>query len=92
LSPGCDRSYNYMTSSNIYKENGGRVGTMPFQIVIEDEGLNDSETMLCLRVDAHLVAKNLTTAQMKFLVGEILDRIAGSEGEDEPESVKRQLH
>jgi hypothetical protein len=92
LIPGSDRSYICMTSSNIYKENGGRVGTMPFQIVIEDEGLSDSETMLCLRVDTHLVAKNLTTAQMKFLVGEILDRIAGSEGEDEPESVKRQLH
>jgi hypothetical protein len=89
---GSDRSYSYMISSKIYEENGERGGTTPFQIVIEAEELSDSETMLCLRVDTHLIAKNLTTAQMKFLVGEILDRIAVSEGEKEPKSSKRQLH
>jgi hypothetical protein len=76
-----------MTSSKIYEENGERGGTMPFQIVIEAEGLSDSETMLCLRVDTRLIARNLTTAQTKFLVGEILDRIAASEGEKEPKAV-----
>jgi hypothetical protein len=65
---------------------------MPFQMVIEDEGLSGSETMLCLRVDMHLIAENLTTAQMKFLVGEILDRIAASEGDQERKIGQRQLH
>jgi hypothetical protein len=81
-----------MTSPKIYEENAERGRTTSFKIVIEAKGLSDSETRLCLRVDTHLIVKNLTAAQMKFLVGEILDRIAGSEGEDEPESVKRQLH
>ena len=57
-----------MTSSSMYKENrdnGGRT-SLP-QMVIEVEGLGESETRLGLIVDTHLVAKNLTTAQMKFL-------------------------
>jgi hypothetical protein len=64
---------------------------MPFQMVIEDEELTDSETMLCLRVDTHLIAKNLTTAQMKFLVGEILDRTATSVGVQEPKGLEQQF-
>lgn len=65
---------------------------MPFQIVIEAEELNNRETILCLRVDTELVAKNLTTAQMKFLISEILDRFVGSDAWKEPESIERQLH
>ena len=82
-----------MTSSSMYKENrdnGGRT-SLP-QMVIEVEGLGESETRLGLIVDTHLVAKNLTTAQMKFLVGAILDRIDVFEGEKEPKSFERQLH
>jgi hypothetical protein len=37
------------------------------QIVIEAEGLGDPGTLLCLRVDTHLIARNLTTGQIKFL-------------------------
>ena len=79
-----------MTSSNMPQENGENgAGTALSQIVIEVEGLGDPGTMLGLRVDTHLIAKNLTTAQMKFLVGEILDRI---EAEKETKSRERQLH
>jgi hypothetical protein len=90
---GSGRSCIYMTLSKIYEENGEKgVGMSLSKIVIEAEELSDSEIMLCLRVDTHLIAKNLTTAQMKFLVGEILDRIAVSDVEKEPESIERQLH
>jgi hypothetical protein len=79
-----------MTSSNISEVNGENGAEAALsQIVIEAEGLGNSGTMLCLRVDTHLIAKNLTTAQIKFLVCEILDRI---EGEKEPNSSERQLH
>jgi hypothetical protein len=57
--------------------------------VIEAEGLGNPGAMLCLRVDTHLIAKNLTTAQIKFLICEILDRI---EGEKQPKSIEPQLH
>jgi hypothetical protein len=63
---------------------------VPFQIVIEAEELRDSDTMLCLRVDTHLIAKNLTTAQMQFLVCEILDRIGASERSREPKGSEQQ--
>jgi hypothetical protein len=78
-----------MISSNISEVNGekGEEAALS-QIVIEAAGLGNSGTMLCLRVDTHLIAKNLTTAQIKFLVCEILDRI---EGENEPKSTE-QLH
>jgi hypothetical protein len=79
-----------MSSSNISEETGETgAGTTLSQIVIEAEGLGDPGAMLCLRVDTHLIAENLTTAQIKFLICEILDRI---EGEKEPESIERQLH
>jgi hypothetical protein len=79
-----------MASSNMYKENRKNgSGTSLSQMVIEVEGLGESETRLGLIVDAHLVAKNLTTAQMKFLVGAILDRIDVFEEEKE---LERQLH
>jgi hypothetical protein len=65
---------------------------VPFQMVIEDEGNSDSGTKFCLRVDTHLVLKNLTTAQIKFLLGKILDRIAAFEGNKEPKRYERQLH
>jgi hypothetical protein len=57
--------------------------------VIESERLGDPGAMLCLRVDSHLIARNLTTAQIKFLICEILDRI---EGKNEPKGVEHQLH
>jgi hypothetical protein len=47
---------------------------------------------LRLIIDTHLIAKNLTTAQMKFLVGEILDRTAALEEEKAPESSEGQFH
>jgi hypothetical protein len=77
-----------MTSFGISDENR-RAGAALSQIAIEAEGLGDTATLLCLRVDSHLVARNLTTAQMKFLICEILDRI---DGEGEPQSSERQLH
>jgi hypothetical protein len=79
-----------MTLSNISEENGENGSrTALSQIVIEAEGLGDPGAMLCLRVDTHLIAKNLTTAQIKFLICEILDRI---EGEKQPKSIEPQLH
>jgi hypothetical protein len=88
-----NRSYIYMTSSNIYEKNGKKWGrTTLSKIVIEVDGLGESETRMRLIVDTHLVAKNLTGAQMKLLLGEILERIAVFEGEKEPESIEGQLH
>jgi hypothetical protein len=79
-----------MTSSNIPGENSENGGeTALSQIVIEAEGLGDPGTALCLRVDTQLIASNLTTAQMKFLVCELLDRI---EGIKELRSVQPRLH
>jgi hypothetical protein len=80
-----------MTSSSNTpdEENGDGAGMKLSQIVIEAEGLGDPGAQLGLRVDTHLIAENLTTAQMKFLICEILDRI---EGEKQPNSVERQLH
>ena len=46
------------------------------QIVIEAETPGDSRTMFRLRIDANLIAEDLTTAQAHLLVGEILGRIA----------------
>jgi hypothetical protein len=46
------------------------------QIVIEAEGLGNSQTLWRLSVDTHLIAENLTITQAKHLIGEILDRIA----------------
>jgi hypothetical protein len=79
-----------MTSSNMSEENveTGARRTLS-QIVIEAEGLGDPGAMLCLRVDTHLIAENLTTAQLKFLICEILDRI---ERGKEPKSIEQQLH
>jgi hypothetical protein len=50
--------------------------TMLRQIVIEAETPGDSRTMFRLRIDANLIAEDLTTAQAHLLVGEILERIA----------------
>jgi hypothetical protein len=76
-----------------YEEHGEKWGgtTLP-QMVIEVKGLGEAKTRLSLIIDTRLVAKNLTTAEMKLLVGEILDRIAVIEGEKEPKSSERQLH
>jgi hypothetical protein len=49
---------------------------MQRQIVIEAETPGDSRTMFRLRIDANLIAEDLTTAQTHLLVGEILGRIA----------------
>ena len=46
------------------------------QIVVEAETLGDLRTMFRLRIDANLIAEDLTTAQAHLLVGEILERIA----------------
>jgi hypothetical protein len=87
---GSDRSYVYMTLSRISEENGENgAATSLSQIVIEGQGLGNSGTLLCLRIDTRLVAKNLTSAQIKFLVCEILDRI---DGENEPNSSELHLH
>ena len=45
------------------------------QIVIELETPGDSRTMLRLRIDASLIADDLTAAQAHVLAGEILERI-----------------
>ena len=50
------------------------------QIVIEAEAPGDSQTMLRLSIDKHLVAENLTAAQARFLIEEILDRISRCRG------------
>ena len=50
--------------------------TMLRQIVIEAETPGNSRTMFRLRIDANLIAEDLTTAQAHLLVGEILERIA----------------
>ena len=49
------------------------------QIVIETQAHGDSETMLRLSIDSHLIAENLTAAQARFLIEEILDRIPFAE-------------
>jgi hypothetical protein len=49
------------------------------QIVIEADAHGDSQTMLRLSIDKHLVAENLTAAQARFLIEEILDRIPFAE-------------
>ena len=46
------------------------------QIVVEAETPGDSRTMFRMRIDANLIAEDLTTAQAHLLVGEILERIA----------------
>ena len=46
------------------------------QIVVEAETPGDSRTMFRLRIDANLIAEDLTTAQAHLLVDEILERIA----------------
>ena len=43
---------------------------------VEAETPGDSRTMFRLRIDANLIAEDLTTAQAHLLVGEILERIA----------------
>jgi hypothetical protein len=46
------------------------------QIVIEAETPGDSRTMFRLRIDASLIADDLTSVQAHILVGEIFERIA----------------
>jgi hypothetical protein len=45
------------------------------QIVIEPETPGDSRTMFRLRIDASLIADDLTAVQAHVLAGEILERI-----------------
>jgi hypothetical protein len=45
-------------------------------IVIEAEAPGDSATTFRLRVDGSVIAEGLTAGQARFLVGEILERIA----------------
>ena len=49
------------------------------QIVIEAEAPGNSQIMLRLSIDAHLIGKSLTAAQVQLLVAEILDRIPVAE-------------
>jgi hypothetical protein len=49
---------------------------MMSKIVIEAEGLGDSETVLSLSIDKRLIADNLTPEETQLLIGGILDRIA----------------
>jgi hypothetical protein len=46
------------------------------QIVIEAETPGDLRTMFRLRIDASVIAEDLTEVQAELLVGEILERIA----------------
>jgi hypothetical protein len=46
------------------------------RIVIEAETPGDSRTMFRLRIDASLIADDLTSVQAHILVGEIFERIA----------------
>jgi hypothetical protein len=55
-------------------QRGGRA--MVGQIVIEAETPGDSRTMFRLRIDASLIAEDLTAVHAHLLVGEILERIA----------------
>jgi hypothetical protein len=45
-------------------------------IVIEAEGLGDSETVLSLSIDRRLIADNLTPEETQLLISGILDRIS----------------
>jgi hypothetical protein len=49
------------------------------QIVIEAEAPRDSRIIWRLSIDTHLIAENLTAAQVQLLVGEILDRVEVAE-------------
>ena len=60
------------------------------QIVIEAEAHGDSETKLRLSVDNHLIAENLTAAQARLLIEEILDRIPLAEAGETRETMERQ--
>ena len=60
------------------------------QIVIEAEAHGDSETKLRLSVDNHLIAENLTAAQARLLIEEILDRIPFAEVRGTRETLERQ--
>ena len=65
---------------------------MARQIVIEAETPGDSRTMFRLRIDANLIAEELTAVQAHILIGEILDRIASprpDESEDSSNGLKR---
>ena len=46
------------------------------QIVIEAETPGDSRTMFRLRIDARVIAEELTAVQAHILLGEILERVA----------------
>ena len=48
---------------------------MGSKIVIEAEGLGESETVLSLSIDRRLIADNLTPEETQLLVAGILDRI-----------------
>ena len=52
-----------------------REGPMVRQLAIELETRGDSRTKFRLRIDASLIADDLTAAQAHVLVGEILERI-----------------
>jgi len=52
-------------------------------ILIEAEAPADSATTFRLRVDGSVVATGLTAGQARFLVGEILERIAVADGGNE---------
>jgi hypothetical protein len=69
-------------------QGGGR--TLLSQIVIEVEAHGDSQTMLRLSIDRRLVAENLTAAQARFLIEEILDRIPFAEVGETRETMERQ--
>ncbi|HME85067.1 MAG TPA: hypothetical protein VKG91_11090 [Roseiarcus sp.] len=53
------------------------------QIVIELETPGDSRTMFRLRIDASLIANDLTAAQAHVLAGEILELITMPTSSDE---------
>jgi hypothetical protein len=77
-----------MVLSKISEETGEEAAGTPLSQIVIEGRIGEPGTMLHLRVDARLIATNLTTAQIKFFVCELLDRIDGKA----TDSRERQLH
>ena len=73
VKPPCGAGPPSLTHPHEPVKGGGRA--MLSKIVIEAEAHGDSETRLRLSIDNQLIAENLTAAQARLLIEEILDRI-----------------
>jgi hypothetical protein len=45
------------------------------QIMIEAESPDDAQSMFRLSIDTNLIARGVTGAQVRYLVGEVLERV-----------------